>query len=99
MQADDGLEYRADGETPAPKLAGNERGRLLAAEDDPNNGQVLEHLAGVQIGDVLAEANGMTTRAPAIPAPRTLQARSGDHGWQIEARPDSCSVGRQAEGE
>lgn len=71
MHAEDGLDDRADGETSAPELAGNERGRLLAAEDDPDNGQVLEHLARGQIGDAFAGANGMSTSAPAIAAPLT----------------------------
>jgi hypothetical protein len=97
MHADDGLDDGADGETPAPEFAGNERGRLLAAENDSDNGKSLERLAGGQVGDALAEAQTMTTSASAIVAPLASKTRSLDHSRKIEARPDSCSVGSQAE--
>lgn len=85
MHADNGLDDGPDGETPAPELAGNERGRLPAAENDPDNGQVLEHLTGRQVGDAFARADGMTTSAPAIAAPLTPQTRSLDRGRQVKA--------------
>lgn len=97
MHADDGLDDRADSETPAPELAGNERGRPIAAEDEPDDWQVLEHLAGGQVGDALAGAEGMTTSAPAIATPLTPKTRSLHLGRKVKARLESCSVGSQAE--
>lgn len=97
IHAGDGLDDRAHGETPAPELAGNERGRLLAAEDDPDDRQVLEHLAGGQVGDALAGAEAMTTSAPTIVTPLASKPRSLHHRREVEARPESRLVGSQAE--
>jgi hypothetical protein len=59
-------------------------------------GQVLEHLAGGQIGDAFTRANRMPARTTTIAALLTSQTRSLDRGCEIEARADSRLVGRQA---
>jgi hypothetical protein len=71
---DDGLDHRRDGEPPTPQLPRNERDRPHA-HADAEDGKVLEHRPGRQIGDLLPMPPGVRACTCAGAATPTLQIR------------------------
>ncbi|MBD3335775.1 MAG: hypothetical protein GF355_09690 [Candidatus Eisenbacteria bacterium] len=84
MDTGDGLEDRADGCPSFPELGGLERGGGVIAEDDSQNGQIGEDLAGGQVGDTLAIVAGVLSGAGRGPTPGAENAGLLDQPVKIE---------------
>jgi hypothetical protein len=84
MDTDDGFEDRADGGPSLPELGGHEGSRRTVAEDDSEDGQVLEDITCGQVSDPLTMApRVLASTAPGI-TPRTVDPGLLDQLGEIE---------------